>query len=254
MTPVGRSLSRNVLLAIFAHPGDAEVLCGGTLLRMAELGWKVHIAAMTRGELASATLKAEAVAAARASEARKSAQAIGAEYHAFDEPDGFVAFDQPTLRRTVDFLRTLAPSMVITHARKDGCVDHEQVSSLVRAACATFPAANGSAVPMVAPAGIPHLYFADPMLGREPGGRVVSPSTVIRITRQHARKLELVEIHATMLAWAGLHEGLPDLAAKLREHGIDRGRLAGAVAAEAFVQHVSHGFPVDDLLRELLLR
>lgn len=245
---------RHVLLALFAHPGDAEVLCGGTLLRMADLGWKIHIATMTRGELGSASLEAEAIAAVRAEESRKSAAALGATLHTLDEADGFVLFDKPTLHKTVDFLRMVAPAMVITHARKDGVVDHEQVSSLVRAACSTFPARNGSATPLAAPVGVPHLYFADPMLGREPGGQVVNPSTVIRITRQHTRKLELVALHVSMLAWAEAHEGLPDLLVKLREHGIDRGRLAGAVAAEAFVQHVAHGFPTDDLLRELLLR
>ena len=40
----------NTALAFCAHPDDAEILCGGTLIRLAEKGWKIHIATATPGD------------------------------------------------------------------------------------------------------------------------------------------------------------------------------------------------------------
>jgi len=39
------------LLAIAAHPDDVELTCGGTLLRMAQLGYKTGILDLTAGEM-----------------------------------------------------------------------------------------------------------------------------------------------------------------------------------------------------------
>ena len=38
------------LLAIMAHPDDAELLCGGTLARMAAQGYRVGILDLSAGE------------------------------------------------------------------------------------------------------------------------------------------------------------------------------------------------------------
>jgi len=39
------------LLAIAAHPDDVELSCGGTLLRMAQEGYKTGILDLTAGEM-----------------------------------------------------------------------------------------------------------------------------------------------------------------------------------------------------------
>ena len=39
------------LLAIAAHPDDVELTCGGTLLKMAQLGYKTGILDLTAGEM-----------------------------------------------------------------------------------------------------------------------------------------------------------------------------------------------------------
>jgi bacillithiol biosynthesis deacetylase BshB1 len=57
------------LLAIAAHPDDVELTCGGTLLAMAERGYKTGILDLTEGEMGSRgtmeTRRAEATAASR---------------------------------------------------------------------------------------------------------------------------------------------------------------------------------------------
>ena len=41
---------RRVALSFLAHPDDAEFLCAGTLIRLADAGWTIHIATATPGD------------------------------------------------------------------------------------------------------------------------------------------------------------------------------------------------------------
>src|SRR5262249_19145309 len=64
----------NVVLTLMAHPDDAEILCGGTLALLAELGWKIHVATATPGDCGSSKLKPDEIAEIRRSEARRAAE------------------------------------------------------------------------------------------------------------------------------------------------------------------------------------
>jgi len=43
------------VLAVMAHPDDAEMLCAGTLIRLHEAGWEVHIATAAAGDCGTTT-------------------------------------------------------------------------------------------------------------------------------------------------------------------------------------------------------
>ena len=43
------------VLAVYAHPDDPEISCGGTLARWAKGGSEVHVLICTRGEKGSPT-------------------------------------------------------------------------------------------------------------------------------------------------------------------------------------------------------
>ena len=60
------------LLAIAAHPDDAELTCGGTLARAAEQGHRTGILDLTRGEMGS-----RGTPELRAEEADRAAAALG---------------------------------------------------------------------------------------------------------------------------------------------------------------------------------
>ena len=49
------------VLAFMAHPDDAEILCAGTLIRLAQSGWEVHVATVAAGDCGSATEPSEAI-------------------------------------------------------------------------------------------------------------------------------------------------------------------------------------------------
>jgi len=46
------------VLALFAHPDDAEFLCAGTLALLAARGATIHMATLTAGDCGSTTLPA----------------------------------------------------------------------------------------------------------------------------------------------------------------------------------------------------
>ena len=106
--------SRRVVVAFMAHPDDVEISCAGTLIRLKELGWKIHIATVTAGDCGTMTLSADEIAAARVKEACAAASVIGAEYHCLGEPDGRVIYNRTALQKTIDLFREISPGLVIT--------------------------------------------------------------------------------------------------------------------------------------------
>ena len=156
---------RKTVLAFMAHPDDAEFVCAGTLIRLADAGWEVHIATATPGDCGTMTETPWAIAARRTAEAEQAAAVIHARYHCLDERDCLVVYDKPALRKTIDLFRRLAPSLVFTHAPKDYMMDHEMASLLARAASFAYGAPNISTIPVREGSRIPYLYYCDPTGG-----------------------------------------------------------------------------------------
>ena len=161
-----------------------------------------------------------------------------------------VTYDKPAIQKTIDLFRKLAPSLVFTHAAKDYMMDHEMVSLLARNASFGYGAPNASSLPRRSDSTIPHLYYCDPVEGIDPLGDPGTPTTLVDITGQIDRKVEMLACHASqrngsapITAWMNTSIPCADAAA--------RGQLAKTDLAEAFVQHRGHAYPRNDLLAEL---
>src|SRR6476659_5284927 len=152
------------IVSIHAHPHDAEILAGGTLARLVELGHEVTIVSMTPGDCGSAEFSAEEVADMRRREAASAAALIGARYLCAEFRDLAIFNDDASRRRVCELIRKVQPELVLTSSPIDYHCDHEATSALVRDACfgASAPnywtAATEPAPPLRA---IPHLYFMD---------------------------------------------------------------------------------------------
>lgn len=238
-------------LSFLAHPDDAEFLCGGTLIRLREAGWSVHIASATPGDCGTMTHDRWQISAVRTGEAAKAAGMIGATYHCLNERDLMVVFDKPTLQKAIDLFRQIAPALVFTHAAKDYMMDHEMVSLLARAASFGYGAPNASAHPLRAESAVPHLYYCDPVEGIDPYGNAVQPTTLVDTSRQTEEKTAMLACHASQREWLRAHHGVDEYLDAMRRHSAARGGLAGVADAEAFVQHRGHSYPRNDLLAEL---
>jgi LmbE family N-acetylglucosaminyl deacetylase len=247
--------ARRVAMSLLAHPDDAEMQCAGTLIRLADAGWEIHVATVANGDCGTTTLPRAEIAAVRYKEGVAAAAKIGAAYHCVDEPDVNVVFDKPTLQKITDLFRKLAPRLVFTHPRHDYMLDHEMVHTLARAAAFSYAIPNASTLPLVEGSAIPWLYYCDPIEGRDPyTGELVSPTTYIDISEQIDRKIDMLVCHASQREWLRAHHGMDEYVEAMKRYGAQRGRQIGAQYAEAFVQHRGHAFPQDDLLQDLFNR
>lgn len=242
---------RNVCLSLLAHPDDAEILCAGTLVRLTQAGWEIHIVTATAGDCGSATLSPQRISRLRLSEARNAAAMIHATYHCLHEKDAFVVFDKPTIRKTIDLFRKIAPSLVFTHPKWDYMLDHEQTHLLTRAASFAYSIPNASNRKLVRGSRIPYLYYCDPIEGKDVAGKLVKPTTVIDISAQQELKLKMLACHESQRSWLRSHHGMDEYLEATRRHDAQRGKLIGTAAGEAFVQHRGHAYPADDLLATL---
>jgi LmbE family N-acetylglucosaminyl deacetylase len=243
---------RRVALTLLAHPDDAEILCAGTLIRLADAGWEIHIATVAAGDCGSMTLSRQEIAAVRKREGIAAAAKIGATYHCLDEADVQVVFDKAANRKAIDLLRAVAPTLLFTHPRHDYMMDHEQTHLLARSAAFSYPAPNASQLPLLAGSAIPWLYYCDPVEGRDPyTSEYVTPTTLIDVTDQLERKAEMLACHASQRDWLRSHHGMDEYIDAMKRHNAHRGRQAGVNYAEAFIQPRGHPFPQNDLLTEL---
>lgn len=244
--------SRQVALALMAHPDDAEILCAGTLIRLADASWEIHIATATAGDCGSSTLPAHEIADIRRKEARAAAQCLGATYHCLEEHDVNVFFDKATNSKTIDLLREIAPSLVFTHPRYDYMLDHEQVHLLARSATFSYPVPNASSLPLQEGSAVPWLYFCDPLEGRDPYTKgLVSATNRIDITTEMPRKVEMLGCHKSQREWLRNHHGMDEYIDAMTNHAVMRGSEIGVAYAEAFVQYTGHAYPQSNLLNEL---
>jgi LmbE family N-acetylglucosaminyl deacetylase len=245
----------NVITSVLAHPDDAEFLCAGTLIRLArDHGWEVHIATMTAGDCGSVDLSAEEIGRIRRQEAERAAALIGAHYHCLEELDLLVFCNERTLEKVARLLRQTRPRIVLTHSPSDYMLDHEMTSTVVRAASFGAPIPNFLRDRGHAPSltHIPHLYYCDPIEGKDIFGRDVETSFCIDISSAIALKTQMLASHASQRDWLLKHHGMDQYLQAMHEWSARRGQDHGVACAEGFRQHKGHSYPQENLLGNLL--
>jgi bacillithiol biosynthesis deacetylase BshB1 len=118
-------------LAFGAHADDVELSCGGTLVKLAGMGYKTGVIALTRGETGT-----RGSAEVRALEFARSAEVMGLAFHKMlDIPDGRVEVTWENKLKIISEIRTHRPRIVFAPHGIDRHPDHENASQLVRACC-----------------------------------------------------------------------------------------------------------------------
>jgi LmbE family N-acetylglucosaminyl deacetylase len=123
-------LAGRTVLAVFAHPDDESLACGGTLARLADAGVRIVLLCASRGEAGSisdpALVPDGDLGGVRERELREAARVLGiAEVIVRDYSDGNLRWkDEPQmLAEIVDTIRRYRPDAVITFA-EDGLYWH----------------------------------------------------------------------------------------------------------------------------------
>lgn len=116
------------VLAVFAHPDDAELLCGGALLKSADRGERTGILDLSRGETGT-----KGTPEIRAREAEAAAAILGLAVRRNAElPDSRLANSHEARGIVAGLLRELRPRVVVTHWPVGRHPDHRVASELVR--------------------------------------------------------------------------------------------------------------------------
>lgn len=110
------------ILAVYAHPDDAEIWAGGTLLAHRAAGDHTAICVLTHADTY------------RAPEARRGAAALGAELHHFAFPDRALRADEASIAAVAEVLRLERPQVILTHWSDDSHPDHRAAWAAVRGA------------------------------------------------------------------------------------------------------------------------
>ncbi len=240
------------ILAVHAHPDDIETLCAATLALLAARGHSITIATLTAGDCGSTTTDNDETARIRKGEAATAAAIIGADYICAGFGDLCVFNDDTSRRRVTELVRTASPDLVITAAPADYHPDHEATSILVRDACFAAPIPNyrtGTTAPLPA---IPHLYFMDPIEGRDRDNNKVMPDFAVDVTAWFDTKARMLVAHQSQIGWVEKQHAISDYTASMERWTRRRGKHFGVTYAEGFRQYSCHPYPATPLLQDLV--
>lgn len=246
-----KTKTRKVAMCLMAHPDDCEILAGGTLMLLAKEGWEIHVVSMTPGDCGTMDMGPDEIGRVRRAEGAAGAKVLGGTYHCLEARDLFVMFDEPTLRKAINLMRSVAPSVVFTHSLDDYMMDHEMTARLARTASFGYGAPNAAIGPIHPGSCVPHLYYADPIEGMDYYGRSIEPTTWVDISSTCTGKLNALKKHASQREWLMKHHGMDEYIDSTKAWGAKRGQQIGVKYAEAFRQHRGHPYPHDCILERL---
>jgi bacillithiol biosynthesis deacetylase BshB1 len=114
------------VMAFGPHPDDIELGCGGTLIKLSDLGYSTVLVDMTRGEMGT-----RGTAETRRAEAAAAAEILGAtarENLALE--DSNIAVTPEAKRKVVEIVRKYRPKLVLIPYYEDRHPDHYHASAL----------------------------------------------------------------------------------------------------------------------------
>lgn len=217
-------------LAVYAHPDDVEVACGGTLARWARAGCEVHLVVVCQGDKGSTDASADpaALTVTRAGEVAAAAEVLGlSAYRLLGVPDGEVEASAQLVGDLVAAIRAVRaeivvapdPTAVLIGRRYVNHRDHRVVGA------ATLDA--------VAPAAAMPHYFPD----RGPAWSVAE--LWLSGTFEPDAHVDVEPVLAVKAAALACHRTQVDLPGELLRSVVDQraedaGRAAGVRYAESF--------------------
>jgi LmbE family N-acetylglucosaminyl deacetylase len=217
-------------LVIFAHPDDAEFMCGGTVAAWAREGTEVHYCVVTDGSAGSNEpgVTREQMVPIREREQRAAAEILGVSSVSFlGFLDGELEVSRETRKAVTRVVRRIRPDVILapdpsrlwSGAGYVNHWDHKQAGTL--ALCAVMPDAPSR--PQFAelldeglePFEVPNLWLA-----------AEESDTYVDITKTIDLKLEALRAHAS--------QGTDDAEEWVRERARETGQRGGMEYAEAF--------------------
>jgi len=167
------------ILAIAAHPDDVELTCGGTLLKMANKGYKTGILDLTAGEMGT-----RGTPETRAKEAALAAKILRVSWRStLGVPDSDVQSSRQHKMRLAQIIRDLRPHTVILPYWQARHPDHYHASLLGYEGCFL---AGLKQLPLT---GEPHRPFKILYATSFEG---MPPTFIVDITKEYAQRRKAI--------------------------------------------------------------
>jgi LmbE family N-acetylglucosaminyl deacetylase len=245
------------LLAIFAHPDDESITCGGLLAACSARGARVALLCVTRGEAGpSVSTDRTSLGARRAEELRDATATLGVtDVEVLGHPDGMLPWtDSAALERDIlQAIQRVRPDVVVTFGadglywHPDHIAIHERVTAVVQALGDTGPALYYATMPPGAMQAVFDRAYAHAVhLGEERprqilgiaqldafGAHAQPPTLVVDASQYAPAKLAALRHHASQLVDDALTWLTPDDATLL---GIEHFHRAGS--REGFIERL----------------
>jgi|SRR5690554_1228281 len=178
------------ILVIAAHPDDAELGAGGTIINEVQSGKKVGILDLTRGEMGT-----RGTPHTRAEEAEAARKILGVSVRDnVDLPDSYLENIKAYQMRIVPFIRKYKPEIVLANAIHDRHPDHAKGAKLISDSCflsglraLETTNANGEIQIAWRPKSVYH-FVQD---------RYIKPNFVVDVTESWNKKMEAVKAYTT---------------------------------------------------------
>jgi bacillithiol biosynthesis deacetylase BshB1 len=236
------------ILAIAAHRDDVEQTCGGTLLKMAQRGYRTGVLDLTQGEMGT-----RGTAEDRAREAEAAAKILQISWRkALDIPDGRVENTFENRLKVAQAIREQRPQVVILPYWQGRHPDHYTASTLGYEACFLAGLAK---LDSNAGVSLAHETVARPPGGRRDAGATphrpfkilyatlyydVRPTFVVDITDQFEARFESLMAYKSQFsdqdAGKDIFPAQAEIRARLEAMARYYGLLAGVTYAEPFLQ------------------
>lgn len=219
------------VLAICAHPDDAELWCGGTLAKYAARGDQVTIAIATNGEVGSPTLPKEEIAEIRRIESIAAADVIGAKVIWMNYPDEFLFDREDTRLAFIEAMRSSGAEVVLTHYPNDLYNPDHTITGQIANDVAIMTTVPNIVTPSKPLAKIPIVYFIESVAGLG-----FQPEEYVDITDCMEQKREMLKQHVSQVGdW--LQDQYGSNAMEMIEvMGRFRGIQSGVRYAEGFIR------------------
>jgi len=215
------------VLSIVAHPDDTELTCGGTVIKMAEAGYKVGVLDLTAGEAGT-----RGHAALRQREAAKASQIMGLAYRDnLGLPDAGIENRREYKLKIAQKIRELRPRTVILPYWKGRHPDHYTTGRIGYEACFLAGLARQ---PLAGKPHRPHkIIYATHYVPS------VRPTFVVDITAQFEKKLKAILCYSSQFSprqdWQNLFPARADLRERMASLARHFGLMIGVRYGEPFV-------------------
>ena len=168
------------VLVIGAHPDDPETMCGGTILKLKDMGVEVVSVYLTSGEAGIRGKSHEESRTIRQAEARRACEVMGVRPIFMTQIDGNAEVNKERYAEMLALIKAEKPDMVITHWPIDSHRDHRVCAVLV------YDAWRQSGYSF-------DLYYGEAMTGLQTQN--FTPTLWVDITATHDKKVEAYMCH-----------------------------------------------------------